>query len=788
MEGACGAIGLMCSQLIAGALAERGAHMRASWSVVGEVVAVVVVGVLGLCGHARPALGATPSNAQAAFRQVSLLSPSGGTGYATGGHLTWPTFLDSLLIRAIGGTDSIQIKSTRSQGVSVGLNGSVTYTLPPKTFANRVGAIVTANDWTDGSETGFPVLTASFTFSDGRTWGTGTLFDVSSGLGYPFLLRFRVRTWSDQVVPGNPDFVAQPLNPAVFPLCAQASNGGVGNVFSDLQTFGIPDTLRNAELQTVTFASHTTAFDSTHITSATGLVSGLAVWPQFKVANAQGDTVVRQSQATGADHGGYLFGSQPVGMRRKTDDTACQVASMAMCYTYAGFPCTLDSLNAHLQRNKGYEPSDVCIVKWVSPTGDTIRYRPYTKDDTRLKVGDRFLVERGNYVNPLATFEVTDTTLRQAVLVPPRHNLTTPVVEGDRGRVYWNMIFRQADKYTQNPRLVSKQIGDSPGLAAHVESLLVRNIPVQLNLKTYGHMIVADGWTPSFRPAGTARGTYSIKDPYNPRNFTRLIESRMIAGKLANYRDLFKLARWVEPAPGPEPPGATGVAGTGVPSLSVLTNGTRRLELVDPLGRRMLRDAGTDEDVAEIPDAWVMDVGSEHDDGDDWDDRQTGYQVDVAEVLNGHYLLRVYADEGHAVNISAYDESGVFSTDAVGDTAVVAVGASYDIHYSAAARTVAVSYLGPLGVEPPVTPARHIHFAVRGNPATGPAEFVLAAPPDAGDAIEVFDPGGRRVGVVRVAPGERVVRWDWRDGQHRAGVYLARLRSGSEVVRFVILR
>lgn len=764
--------------------------MRASWSVVAGVVAVVVVGLLGLCGQVRPALSATPSNAAAAFRQVPLTSPSGGTGYATGGHLTWPTFLDSLRIRAIGGTDSIQIKSTRTQGVTIGLNGSVAYALPPKTFANRVGAIVTANDWDDNTETGFPVLTASFTFSDGRTWGDGTLFDVSSSRGYPFLLGFRVRNWSDQVVPGDPYFVAQPPNPAVFTLCAQASNGGVGDVFSDVQTFSIPDTLRNTALQTVTFASHTTAFDSTHITSATALVSGLVLWPHFKVANTQGDTVARQSQATGAAHGGYLFGSQPVGTRRTTNKTACQVASMAMCYTYAGFPCTVDSLNAHLQRRRGYLPSDVCIVTWVSPTGDTIRYRPYTVDDTRLvPPDDEFLIERGEYVNPLATFRVTGPG--QAVLVSPRHNLSTPVAVGDTGRVYWNMKRRVADRYPQNPLLVSKEARDSPGLAAHVESLLVRNIPVQLNLKSHGHMVVADGWTPSFRPDGTARGTYSIKDPYEDRNFTRLIESRLIPGpnpKVADYRNLFKLARWVEPAPGPKPPGAVAVAGTGVPSLSVLTNGAWRVELVDPLGRRMLRDAGTDEDIAEIPDAWVIDVGSEHDNGDDWDDRQTGYELDVAEALDGHYVLRVYAAAGHAVNASAYDDAGVFATDAAGDTAVVPVGAFYDLHYSASARTVAVSYLGPLGVEPPVTPPHRIRLAVRRNPATGPVEFVLASSPRDADAIDVFDPGGRRVGAVQVAPGDRAVRWDWRQGPHPAGVYLARLRSGSAAVRFVILR
>ena len=67
-----------------------------------------------------------PSNADTAFRQVPLLSPSGGTDYVTGvGHSTWPTFLDSsALVWPIGGGDSILIASTRTQGVTVGLNES----------------------------------------------------------------------------------------------------------------------------------------------------------------------------------------------------------------------------------------------------------------------------------------------------------------------------------------------------------------------------------------------------------------------------------------------------------------------------------------------------------------------------------------------------------------------------------------------------------------------------------------------------------------------------------------
>ena len=52
----------------------------------------------------------------------------------------------------------------------------------------------------------------------------------------------------------------------------------------------------------------------------------------------------------------------------------------------------------------------------------------------------------------------------------------------------------------------------------------------------------------------------------------------------------------------------------------------------------------------------------------------------------------------------------------------------------------------------------------------------------------MFDLSGRLVGLVRVMPGEQILKWEWREGQLRAGVYLARLRGGSDAVRFVVLR
>lgn len=113
--------------------------------------AAVGFSIIALTLNAQYTLGATPqcmpSNADTAFRQVPLSTPSGGVGYVFAGHPEWPAFLDSSsLVRAIGGVDSILIASTRLLGVSINLDGSVTYTLPPNTYANRVGTIITANN------------------------------------------------------------------------------------------------------------------------------------------------------------------------------------------------------------------------------------------------------------------------------------------------------------------------------------------------------------------------------------------------------------------------------------------------------------------------------------------------------------------------------------------------------------------------------------------------------------------------------------------------------------------
>jgi hypothetical protein len=78
-------------------------------------------------------------------------------------------------------------------------------------------------------------------------------------------------------------------------------------------------------------------------------------------------------------------------------------------------------------------------------------------------------------------------------------------------------------------------------------------------------------------------------------------------------------------------------------------------------------------------------------------------------------------------------------------------------------------------------------FTVRTNPSTGPVEFLIAGS-EVADVIEIFDIGGRRVEVLAIPAGNRTLSWRWSQAGARPGVYLARLRSRGELVRFSVVR
>jgi hypothetical protein len=147
----------------------------------------------------------------------------------------------------------------------------------------------------------------------------------------------------------------------------------------------------------------------------------------------------------------------------------------------------------------------------------------------------------------------------------------------------------------------------------------------------------------------------------------------------------------------PSPPKAKpapAVASSHLCGLTILASGARRFELVDPQGRRMLRDVRTDESISEIPGASIEGLSSEHDAGGDLDDGFSGYDLDIPMAADGHYTVRVDADNGLSMSVTAYSDSGVFASEAAIDTTARPISNSYDILYSLASRSVTIRKQG----------------------------------------------------------------------------------------------
>jgi len=739
------------------------------------LLTLALVGLLAL-----PVAARKPTNDAAAFRTFDLYGQRTASGN-TIDHLNfagYPASLASppplLVMRPTpGSADSVALFNSFAKDaiyleVQVGPTQSFsTYAVAPTQFATSLGTLMMGVNIYAGSggfaDFGKQLATATVTYADGDT----------------SIARLVVGTYVRDFF----DSGALTCGPASHPLYVTRPSDSrsafiyeTGGNYLDAQEFLLPRTKWRKRITSIrvdgTLLDHSCPFVP-HIYGGSRL-SGLTIWPNFTIENASSQPVVRQSQFTNVDHGGYMFGGTPVGTRRTTNVTACQVAAQAMTYTYAGFSTTVNALNTYLQQNRGYQPDQVAVVTFLSPTGNAIRYT--AAGGTELKVGDLCLVEHGTFTNPLATYQVTVAGRNGQATRVTQHNATIPSV-GDPGRVYWNMKPRVADAMTSSPQLHTIDLPDSPQLPAQVESLLVRDVAVQVNVP--GHFVVCSGWTSSFRPGGTARGTYWIKDPFDTRNYTKLIEGK--------YRNTFGMARYVV-ATGFLDAEPAAVAG-GTPSgLGILASGAYRVEVTDPLGRRMMRDAGTGEGIYEIPEGSIEDESSEHDNGGDVDDPLTGYDVEIPDAIDGNYTVRVYANDGVSLTASGYDATGIFATDGRADTTVGVVGNIFTVSYSAAAQTVSMAFVGTVGVG--AHPPRSGALRVLRSPTTGPVEFVVATQEQGTDVLDIFDVSGRRVDAIDVAGGGGtiILQWNWRSAGGRAGVYLARLRSRSgEVARFVVL-
>jgi len=699
---------------------------------------------------------------------------------------------DILLVRRSVGDTMGLFKSMPHDGIdfNCGCQGNpsyVDYAITPPQYATSIGLLSMASGAFNGTgafnDYNEPALRLRWTFADGDTGTAGQTIRIGK----------HVRNWrsgSRDCNGSQPYYVLPPdsLSALVDSLSLPSPPWEAGTAYYDAQELPLAPQYRSKRLAALRIAAVDREDNCGNLLFSTEhFLYGFSIWPNFRIADSQGQPLVRKSQTTGDLHGGYLYGTVPVGTRRTTDVTACQVASMAMCYSFAGFPCTVDSLNAFLQRSDGYLPDNVAYVKYVSPSGDSVYFSQL--GGVKLRANDTFLVEHLTYSHPLATYRVKSEDPNGRAGRIATYSATSVAV-GDTGRVYWSMIPEVADNYTHEPQLHSVTLQASRQLAAKVESLLVRSIPVQLNVHptaVTGHFVVADGWTSSFRPGGSARGTYSIKDPYDDRNFTKLIQAEVISGTLQDYGNAFTLARYVVPAA--QGPNASDGPTTGPLGLGIVASGARRVEIIDPLGRRMLRDVTSGEDVYEIPDAYVVDVSSEHDNGTEADDELTGYNVYIPTAFDGQYTVRVFADNGYSMSASGYSADGVFASDNAADPTAGPTGGVYDVLYSGTGRSVEISHVSTLDV--PSVPLGGDVLTVRQCPTMGPVEFVIRVGGEKeSDAVDVFDIGGRRRESIRVppGPGTHTVSWDWRRAGCPPGVYLARLWScETKPTRFVVL-
>jgi hypothetical protein len=735
-----------------------------------------------------PAGYVRPSNDSSAFHNINLNSDLTGIANASQ-HLQfnyYPTWLSTsaLLVRR-SPTDTMAIlKSTPYDGIILdcgcqGVPSYVDYAVSPPKFFTSVGLLTMANWVFSGAgafnDNNLPALTLTWTFDDGST------------ASQPVRVGRHVRNYRS----GPPITCGVPVPLFVTPpdsLCAVISSTPLqsppyqpGDLYYDAQELRLPTAYRSKKLAAI----RVSAADHTHVCSGSlthsdQFLYGLSIWPNFRVADGLGRPVSRVSQSVLVPHGGYRINGNLYGDRRTLADEACQVASTTMLYNYAGFACTLNDLNLFLQNNKGYEFDQVAVVTHVSPSANEIDFTSI--GGTLLKAGDTFLVEEGHYQSPLATYLVTVAGKHgHATLQGPLHGGRLPQ-DGDAGNVYWSMRPGTADLLTTAPRLRTITLAASPGLPSAVESLLVRNIPVMVNVKN--HCVVADGWTSSIRPDTTARGTYWIKDPYDPRNFTKLIEAMVNSrGVVRSYGNEYRLARYVVPVTGPDPQGTplAQALAVGPSHIGILLDGARRIEITDPSGRTVVRDATTGEANDGMPNVIVEVLASEHDDTHEDVETITGFDLDIMSPSDGHYSVRAYADNGSSINVSAHDDAGIYAAVSAVDTSVAppgrAFGRVYDVAVSGAGTAVAIALVGTLDAAP--VPGGGNSIRVVRCPTSGPVQLMVSGVSKGDDAIEVFDVGGRKVGLLSLvaSAGPQTVEWDWRSARCRPGVYLVRQRS-----------
>lgn len=581
----------------------------------------------------------------------------------------------------------------------------------------------------------------------------------------------------------------------MFQLYSGLGTSGPDSVFSDLQTFFIPDTLRNAAITSVKLSSYSN-YLGFPITHTTGLVTGLVVWPSISIVNRQGNPVPLLSQADAAwsdsSYGGFYKSGRLYGTRRTIRKNGCNLTLYTMAHQYLGLSVTPNQLNRFLQLNAGYSPEIFATLTAVTDT--TLQY---TVDAHAVPhpVGDTIFV-----LSPSRAKAVAQAVVRSqsaGVWSAGAIRIIEPsisIASGAKVATFGLINPVTASKTFSNGKWVLEPLRADLLGSVSAESTLRDSMPVFLHVKNRSHFVLADGWKPAFVSADTASGTYTVKDP--GYNVSRLIQSR--------YRNQFSEPRACKRLAANEYPliarrGAASVSSDGAGRLVLAAYGGTHMSLTDPLGHVVQYDDDLGQYTGNIP--GVVALRQETVDDED-DSTQVSDPVDLMEFPApepGDYDLTVWAERVGEVNVyaAAIDDTSAVEGNIDGLSVATGTRVIYRMTYtSGGAPTATLTRLQVVGV--PLVQDTAVKFALRAgpNPSHGFVQFWWLG--GHGDVLtwDVFDVRGRRIraGNEQVAGVVgSTVRWDGLDGHGMPvapGVYLVRARRGDAEARarIVLLR
>lgn len=762
-----------------------------------SVQSVAVVVLLAIASDARNAVGQSqPSNGASAFKTFSLYADRNAAAGTTDHVNIYPVSLGNaalMVLHTVGSvTDSVALLNSQpndATGMQVDLATPASYAefaiVPPRlatsiaVSANGYNLFAGFDQFDDFLK---PLVAVTVTYEDNSTW-SATLNVDQHVRNY---IQSNTNCGTTTIFPAT----GLPYDSLVVALYA---SGGYFLDMQELRLPRVPQKVARIRVEAVGLDHFCSTFVP-HIYAGFRL-NAVSLWPRFQIANRAGmqASLLRQDDAAwgASTYGGYR---DEAGILRSTDSTiaydGCLLTCVTMLHRYFGMADGRgrpDSLNNFLQGQGGYRPSFGVYVDSAAAATAVGSLAHFQWAISAAPVGTTFDVEAGTDSlgpYPIATLRVVNADAAQGrarVVAVQRPSRSMVGLNGwRRGEMY---VFRAGFDY-------SSQGWYPYGLpsADSVEISLADSLPVILQVEGREHWAVATGMAPAWVSSTQAQGTYPLLDPLRGPG-ARLVE--------AQYGNLFTRGvvgrRFGQLYPAPAGPVAT-TSATATPELGIVLSGPGSATIIDPAGRTIAYDAGTDEYVSGVPGA-IARRGVRH--GDVSDPNGLFGAVDDFEIpnaLTGSYVVTVTGSaSGQFGALAEGNIPGVRVTDAT-QRFTVSGGTSsqFLINYSNSGVT-AVSMGAVTGVEGTALPSGTLR--VSPNPITGPAAITFVATVPAAVQLDVFDALGRHVTSLidgLVGPGQHTRPWNPRmtaGGIPAAGVYFVRLKMAgkSGVARVVVL-